>query len=189
MGSGDVSKVGETGDLVATVVLAFAADPFVRWLLPNPARFVATFFEITRLHGRRTAEHGGAWARGDRRGAAFWYPPGVHPDGEALGALFEQAGIADRMAGVFGEAAAYEPAEPHWYLRQIGVDPACQRSGCGGALLAAALVEIDERGEPAYLEATSEAGVALYQRHGSTVAGTVQVDDSPPLWPMTRAPR
>lgn len=183
-----VEKVDDASGLVATVVLAFAADPFVRWLYPDPSQFVASFTEITRLHAQRTAPAGGAFALPGARGAAFWYPPGVQPDGEALGRVLH-ADVPGRVAQIFAAVAALEPAGPHWYLRQIGVDPAHRGRGYGSALLAAGLAEIDARHEPAYLEATSEAGGTLYERHGFEVLGEVVVDGSAPLWPMKRASR
>jgi ribosomal protein S18 acetylase RimI-like enzyme len=184
----NASRVDAVDDLVAVIVLAFDADPFVRWLFPEPATYVATFTEITRLHGVSTAANGGAYATEDRRGAAFWYAPGVHPDGDALSAIFAGSGAAERAASVFGEVAAHEPNDPHWYLRQIGVDPAQQGSGYGDALLGAGLGLIDQQGETAYLEATSARSRALYERHGFTTLAEISVDGSPPLWPMCRAP-
>lgn len=174
---------------IAAVVLAFATDPFVRWILPEPGRFLTYCRRLTRLHGERTAANGGAWGLADGRGAAFWYTPGVHPDGAALEAVFVEAGILARVSGVWERVAAYEPSVPHWYLRQIGVDPVLQRGGYGSLLLEAALVEVDRRGDVAYLEATSPAGRTLYERHGFSVLGEVTVGGSPPLWPMARESR
>ena len=183
-----VTTVTETEVLVPVLTLSFSADPFVRWLLPDPAAFVRTFGQLSRLHGRRIAEHGGAYALEDFRGAALWYPPSVTPDTEALREIGQEAGITRKVAAVFGELAAYEPDEPHWYLRQIGVDPAWQGRGLGGTLLAAAFEVIDRAGEAAYLEATTPGSRDLYERHGFRTLAEVSVDGSPPLWPMLREP-
>src|SRR5688500_14538977 len=141
MGAADhsVAKVTETADLVAPIVLAFGADPFVRWMMPGASVFLDVFSEITRLPGERTAPAGCAWALADGRGAAFWYPPGVHPDGEALGAAFARADAGEKVAAVWEKVDAHEPSEPHWYLRQVGIDPILQGSGLGAALISAAL--------------------------------------------------
>ena len=184
-----VRTESSSDDLVATVVLSFSSDPFVRWLFPNPLQFLTSFTDVTRLHGERTSAHGGAYCRGDGRGAAFWYPPDAHPDGEALAAIFAAAGIADRVGAVWDAIGQHEPPEPHWYLRQIGVDPALHGRGAGGVLLQAALSEIDLLGQIAYLEATSVRGVAFYERHGFRARAEVSVDGSPPLWPMLRPPQ
>ncbi|HVE97736.1 MAG TPA: GNAT family N-acetyltransferase [Mycobacteriales bacterium] len=177
----------EDGD-IATVLLAFATDPFVRWLLPDAAQFLRWFGEITRLHAQRTSANGGAYRRVDGRGAAFWYRPGVRPDGEALGAAFSAAGIADRVTTVWTAFGELEPTQSHWYLRQIGVDPMLHGRGHGSALLSAALADIDRESEPAYLEATSPGGRTFYERHGFRVLDEVSVNGSPPLWPMLREP-
>lgn len=175
-------------DDIAAVVLAFAADPFVRWLLPDAAQFLRWFGEVTRLHAQRTSANEGAYRRADGRGAAFWYRPGLRPDGEALGATFSAAGIADRVTAAWAAFGEFEPTQPHWYLRQIGVDPMLQGRGHGSALLAAGLEEIDRGRELSYLEATSPGGRTFYERHGFRALGEVSVNDSPPLWPMLRTP-
>jgi len=182
-----IVRVRDTDEAAASIVLAFAADPFVRWLFPSPASFLRFFSRITGLHGQATAGGGGAWASDDGRGAAFWYPPGVSPAAEALGAILTEAGAVDQVTAVFAEVAAHTPRGACWYLRQIGVDPALQGQGHGGALMEAGLAEIDARGEAAYLEATSEAGRRFYERHDFALVGTAQANGSPPLWVMVRA--
>ncbi|MEX2457999.1 MAG: GNAT family N-acetyltransferase [Actinomycetota bacterium] len=184
-----MDRVDDAGPFVATVVLAFGTDPFVRWLLPDPDMYLDYFTRIVRLHGQLTAAYGGAFGRADRRGAALWYPPETHPDSQALAAILGEAGALERAAGVFGRAAVYEPTEPFWYLRQIGVDPSLQGRGAGGALMAAGLAEADAAGVPAYLEATSERGVQFYERHGFHALAEIRVDDSAPIWPMRRDAR
>jgi len=51
------------------------------------------------------------------------------------------------------------------------------------------LAVCDGQRVPAYLEATSEASVPLYQRHGFEVLGMIQSDGTPPIFPMLRRPR
>lgn len=184
-----IVRAHDCDGLVSPIVLAFAADPFLRWLLPSPTAFLRVFSQITRLHGQATAAAGGAWGREDRRGAAFWYPPGAGPPADALGAILSEAGLVDNVTAVFAQVAEHVPPEPCWYLRQIGVDPALQGQGHGAPLLAAGLAEIDVRGEVAYLEATSEASRRFYSRHDFEDVATAQADGSPPLWVMVRAPR
>jgi ribosomal protein S18 acetylase RimI-like enzyme len=83
----------------------------------------------------------------------------------------------------------YHPHEPHWYLPLIGVQPSKQGNGYGSALLRASLARSDADGAPAYLEATSERNVPLYQRHGFVRLGTIQAGSSPPLTAMLRESR
>ena len=42
---------------------------------------------------------------------------------------------------------------------------------------------------PAYLEASTERSRDLYARHGFELIATIQVADSPPLFPMVRKAR
>jgi ribosomal protein S18 acetylase RimI-like enzyme len=172
----------------ASIVLAFAADPFLRWLLQAPAVFLRLFPQVTRMHGQATAAAGTAWAREDGRGAAFWYPPGASPPAQAR-ALLAEVDVVERASAVFAEVAAHVPPQPCWYLRQIGIDPRLQGQGHGGALIEAGLEEVDARREVAYLEATSDASRRFYERHGFEVVGTAQALGSPPLWVMVRPAR
>jgi ribosomal protein S18 acetylase RimI-like enzyme len=81
------------------------------------------------------------------------------------------------------------PAEPHWYLPMIGVDPAHQRQGYGSALLEHTLLACDRDHKPAYLESSSPRSIPLYKQHGFELVGTIQVGSSPPLFPMLRRPQ
>ena len=72
-----------------------------------------------------------------------------------------------REAGaVMEQMGRYHPSEPHWYLPLIGIDPAQQGKGYGGALLQHALIACDRDGSLAYLESTNPRNIPLYERHG-----------------------
>ena len=45
---------------------------------------------------------------------------------------------------------------------------------------------IDEKKERAYLEASSERNMSLYERYGFECVGKIQINDSPPAFPMIR---
>ena len=59
------------------------------------------------------------------------------------------------MFAILEQMGAAHPAEPHWYLPLIGVDPQAQRQGLGSTLLAEMLPGFDRAQTTAYLEATS----------------------------------
>jgi ribosomal protein S18 acetylase RimI-like enzyme len=133
-----------------------------------------------------------AFVAGDFFGAALWLRPGAESDNDALGALMQEAipeSQQEARFGFFEQMATYHPHEPLWYLPMIGVDPAYQGSGLGSVLLAHALGEVDREHKSAYLEATSPRSRDLYARHGFEVTGTIQVADSPPMFPMLRKAR
>jgi len=189
-----VIETVETADqdrVAEVMVLAFARDPITRWTFPTPQQYVATFPDFVKTFGGRAFECGTAHAIEDFSGAALWLPPGTEPDEEALGRLLERTVDARKLRvvfDVFQEMSRFHPAEPHWYLPLIGVDPAKQGKGYGAALLGHALEQIDRAGALAYLDATTRASVPLYQRHGFELLGTIEVPPAPPLFPMLRRP-
>jgi ribosomal protein S18 acetylase RimI-like enzyme len=85
---------------------------------------------------------------------------------------------------------ANHPAEPHYYLNTLSVDPAAQRRGHGTALMAPLIERCDAERLPAYLEASSTRSRALYERHGFEVTEEVPLPKGgPPIWLMWREPR
>ncbi|GAA3359010.1 MULTISPECIES: GNAT family N-acetyltransferase [Saccharopolyspora] len=177
---------------VRTLVSAFVHDAVSCWLVPDPARrrpLYEAWFELTVAHAERTGAvvtTGSAvqvWFRGDGR-----EPPKTLDD-EGERRLHELLGpFADRFA-TFGELTGERhPLVAHWYLSLIGVPPHRQRAGAGTAALAASLRECDRAGLPTYLEASSTASRALYQRLGFADLGTpIELPGGPLLHPMWRA--
>jgi ribosomal protein S18 acetylase RimI-like enzyme len=177
---------------IATVMLAFSADPATRWTYPDPHRYLDHFPAIARAFGGRAVAHRTGHQVDDFAGAALWLPPGIQPDQEALAAVLRKSVAPERQAmvfAVFEQMGRYHPHEPHWYLPLIGVDPAHQRKGHGSALLEHALAQCDRDHVAAYLESSNRVNIPLYERHGFRVLGTVQVESSPPIFPMLRAAR
>jgi ribosomal protein S18 acetylase RimI-like enzyme len=177
---------------IATIALAFAADPMTRWTWPNPDQYLAAMPRMARAFGGRAFAHGSALATDSFTGVALWLPPGVEPDGEGLGAVMQSTVAPAQLedgAGLFEQMAAYHPHEPHWYLPLIGVDPAHFGEGHGDVLMAHALARCDRERVPAYLESSNPRNISFYRRHGFEPLGTIQVGSSPRLVPMLRKPR
>lgn len=176
----------------ATLTMAFANDPVLRWVFPDPHGFLTYFPKVVRGFGRPSLANGGAHYIEGFVGAALWLPPGVHADDEELGSALENAVPEERMEGIgamMEQMALGHPEEPHWYLFAIGVDPTKQRKGYGSTLLSYGLEACDRDKTIAYLESTNPSNTSLYQRHGFEVVGTIQVEDSPVLTRMLRQPR
>jgi ribosomal protein S18 acetylase RimI-like enzyme len=176
----------------ATLTMAFANDPVLRWIFPDPHGFLTYFPKVVRAFGGPSLANGGAHYLEDFAGAALWLPPGVHADEEELGAALDGAVPEDRMEGMgamMEQMAAGHPEEPHWYLFVIGVDPAKQRRGYGSILLQHGLEVCDRTRTIAYLESTNPDNTRLYQRHGFEAIGTIQAADSPVITRMLRRPR
>jgi ribosomal protein S18 acetylase RimI-like enzyme len=182
---------GDRPGAVATLTLAFASDPVIRWVLADGDAYLDTWPQFIDAFAGSAFDHGGAQAVEHWAGVALWLPPGVASDGQRMEALMSEAASADAaldLDGVFEQMDHVHPTFDHWYLPLAGVDPMAQGRGLGSALLAYALERIDRDGQPAYLEATSERNRALYERHGFERIGMIQHGGSPPMWPMLRRP-
>jgi GNAT superfamily N-acetyltransferase len=183
---------GERRRASSIQLLAFAADPVIRWLWPESDAFVRHFPELVEAFGGRAFDSRTAHVTEDFHGAALWLPPGVGPDDEALehvalGAISEPK--RSQLLSIFDEMSASTPQEPHWHLAFIGVDPYWHGQGIGSALLQHALSLIDEARRPAYLESSNPRNLSLYERHGFEVIREIRVRGAPPLFPMLRPSR
>jgi ribosomal protein S18 acetylase RimI-like enzyme len=186
------AKPDELETVIDIQVLAFSADPVMRWLYPEAEAYLRHFRGFAEAFGARAFDHSMAWIAGDFGGAQMWLPPGVESDGERLEAIVKESIDETRMDSTFAimeKMAQLHIEEDHWYLPMIGVDPARQGQGIGGALLRHALLKCDEAGLPAYLESSNPANVPLYERHGFRVVETIQVGSAPPIFPMMRKAR
>jgi GNAT superfamily N-acetyltransferase len=186
-----MAPVDET-PAISTLVLAFAADPAARWTWPDAQAYLANMPALIRAFGGEAFTHEGAHRADGYAGVALWLPPGIKPDEEAMGEIVERtapASVQQDAPGVFEQMAGYHPKSPHWYLPLIGVDPAQQGKGLGGALMRHALERCDRDHLPAYLESSNPKNITLYQRHGFEALGTIQSGSSPTIVPMLRRPR
>lgn len=182
----------EQDSAVRVIVEAFSADPAARWMYPDSQQYWQHFQSFVKAFAGAAFEHGSADLVDGYLAAALWLPPGIHPDEEAMGKLIRSTvpeGDQAKVFALFEQMDRYHPAEPHWYLPMIGVDPAHQGKGYGSALLQHALERCDREDKLAYLESTSASSARLYQKHGFELIGTIQVGSSPQLFPMVRKPR
>jgi ribosomal protein S18 acetylase RimI-like enzyme len=182
----------EAARATATLTLAFANDPMVRWSWPAPEVFLASFPLFVEALAGAAFTQGSAYQVDGMRGVALWMPPGVTPDDAALDLLFERTTTLAQQqygAAVFEQMAKHRPRERHWHLPLIGVDPLAQGKALGAALMAPALARCDADGVLAYLESSNPRNIPFYERLGFRRSGEIQVGDSPRLTPMTRSPR
>lgn len=178
--------------VVATVLMAFSADPVARWVYPDPGDYMHYFPKFIRAFAGRSFSSGTACVTNDLRGAALWVPPNVGPDEQTMLALIE-ASVSDEIKPDLYEVLAamedHHPREPHWYLPMIGVDGAKRGSGIGSELMAYAVERCDADGLPAYLESSNPRNISLYERFGFEVIGDIQFGSSPQMSPMLRIPQ
>lgn len=175
----------------SVLTLAFSTDPPVRWMYRDSCQYVTYFPKFVRALAGRALEHGTIDSLEGCPAVAFWLPAGVQPDEQALIAFAKQSvseALQEDMFALFEKMGSSHPAEPHWYLPLIGVDPAWHGAGYGSELLKRGLARCDSDRVPAYLEATTPRNRSLYERLGFEQIGTIQVGSSPPIFPMTRKP-
>lgn len=138
------------------------------------------------------AEDGGA-----PLGAALWLAPGRKAFDHTLLQQVLMAPLVFSIAGGEGlkrgrelgaRLADHHPQQPHAHLVFLGVASSAQGRGVGSAMLKTMLAPLDAQGVTAYLEASKERNVALYQRHGFEVTGEFELPGVR-FWTMTRRPR
>jgi ribosomal protein S18 acetylase RimI-like enzyme len=182
----------DEASVIDTLRLAFAADPAVRWVWPDPHEYLSHSSTFAKAFGGKAFEYKSAHYVGNYSGAALWLPPDVHPDVDQLISLLQSTGSDGAKKDgpeIFERMNGYHPNEPHWYLPLLGVDPLYHGKGLGSALLQHALAICDQDNKFAYLESSNPRNIPLYKRHGFELLGTIQVNTSPSIFPMLRKPR
>ena len=142
----------------------------------------------------RPAERGDVRKLADVLARAFYDDPRPSP---ALRQLRSLPGYARALGRRFGPAsdlvgalARVHPRSPHWYLYAIGVDPAHQGRGVGGALLRSRLARVDQEGAAAYLESSKLGNVPIYEHFGFQAAVVPPLPNGAPVMtPMSRPGR
>ena len=76
---------------IASLVAAFIADPFIRWMFPDSKQYFDYFPLVLEYFAGRAFEHSSAYRADDFKGAALWLPPGIGPDEEALGRVMQKS--------------------------------------------------------------------------------------------------
>ena len=186
------AQASEVDRTFSTLGAAFVSDPLVRWMFPEPHRYLTYFPQVLTHFAGGALKHASAYRTAGFEAAALWLPPGVHPDDEALGAVMQEGvegPLLEEVFAFFEQVSTSHPPEDHWYLPVIGVDPVRQGQGYGSALLTATLQVIDRDHAVAYLESSNPRNVPLYERFGFEVIRELQVGSSPPIWPMLRSAR
>lgn len=168
---------------------AFVEDPVERWLYPDEAAYRREFPRFVRALGGRALDAGTAWCSAGQDAVALWLPPGSAPDEELVVEVLVSGVAADKHAEMFDcltQMADAHPAEPHWYLPWLAVDPSKQGQGLGADLLRRTLAVVDADHQPAYLETPNPRTVPLYEAQGFRVVGRTSTPTCPPLTFMYR---
>ena len=184
------------------LVRAFWDYPETRHLLPNEdlrrrvlPRYLGTDArDSARLDGLEAVSRDGVAV-----GAAAWLPPGAYPVpwSRQLAQALHLVPIAPWALGAFREArhgqganrGHHRRAEPHYWLRALGVDPDCQGSGVGTQLVRSMLQRADAHNRGAFLFTATAANAKWYESFGFAVLATYRPTPTwPDVWAMWRDP-
>ena len=179
-------------EVISLLTLAFSDDPPTRWMFPEPSQYLRHFPTFVRLYAGAGFDSGSVLAVEGNEGYAMRLPPGVHSDEARIADLLRQSVGAMRLTEILdlvAQMTSFQPAEPHWFLPLIGVDPISRGRGRGSALLQHMLVQCDRDRQLAYLDSTNARNISLYERHGFERLGVIMAGSCPPVFPMLRKPR
>jgi GNAT superfamily N-acetyltransferase len=171
---------------------AFADDPAMRFIFPDPAvrarrmpRLFGLLFDSDARTGMRLVTAGG-------EAASFWRAPGaVHTTRtemlrQSLPMLATFGTALPRALALSDALGTHMPLGDFWYLHICGCDPAHQRRGLGAATVRAGLDRAARR-LPTYLETATEANLGFYAGLGFAVTAEWRVPrGGPRFWSMLR---
>ena len=175
---------------------AYANDPMMRWVFPEPATRTDCIAAWLGLFVERYAEIGLIKVVGDDppvavgvgRDTAF---PRSRPDTfpsptGILRALVGREHSRNVAAGM-ARLASLGPQQAALYLQFLAVDPQEQGAGYGRALMSELLELSNSTGKPIKLETTNPVNVDFYRKFGFTVVDDMQLGiDGPTGWSMWR---
>lgn len=121
------------------------------------------------------------------------------PPGNCVGVLFgpyakatlarpvAQVGEGAREQVFWASWALHDPAEPHWHIGPVGVEPGFQGLGIGTSIMRALCSVLDERSAVGWLETDKDVNVRFYAGLGFEVVDHETILDVP-TWYMRRDP-
>jgi ribosomal protein S18 acetylase RimI-like enzyme len=152
------------GQVVETVVAAFAADPAFRYFFPDPSAFDRDAGSFAGYLFDRRVDSGTVWVVDDGAAVAMWDAPGGVAVPELT--LDVPGDVMRRLDAYHRPVELALPAEPHWYLGILATHPDAAGRGWGRAAMRPGLAEAAAAGLPACLETTNPGNVELYRRAG-----------------------
>lgn len=180
-------------EAVATLACAFADDPALGWIIPDPsarARRLPRFFDWLFADHLR---HGMILTSPAREAVTLWRLPGKvhHHDPVTPAELWRLLAIFGphilRADTVGKHLARHIPAgENNLYLRYAAVHPNAQGKGWGGIAIRAGIAEANRLGVDVCLETAKASNVAIYQRLKFDVVDEWHVPGGPHFWTMVR---
>jgi GNAT superfamily N-acetyltransferase len=173
-----------------SILNSFAADPMMRWMVPDDAAYETTMSEIFEAFARPALHEQTGFVAHGGQAVAVWLPPNVEADNERMSEALRKVvspGLRNDVGAVFGEMGSHHSqAKPCWYLPLIGVEPRLAGHGLGTALMKHALAHCDAMGLQAYLDSSNPMNIPFYERLGFSVQSKIQSGTSPISYAMLR---
>ena len=164
-----------------TLAEAFASDPLLEILAPDPARRAKLgppMMGVLLAYGMR---YGRVWANDDASAVAIWLHPESGPMKmpRMLRAGMWRAPFILGLDGMGRMSKAMSATEgfhkqvegPHWYLMTVGTRTARQGQGLGSTLVEMGTSRADDAGVPCYLETGTDSNIAFYRKRGFEIIG------------------
>jgi ribosomal protein S18 acetylase RimI-like enzyme len=132
-----------------------------------------------------------AWKDGEPIAVAIVFDPGHHdPPVQAIihhldFTLFGPGAVVRGLQVLTAMRRAHLE-EPHVWLDALGVHPAHQRSGAGGALVEEVVARSERFGVPAFLHTTRPENPAYYRRFGFDVVSEGALPRGKRFWSLLR---
>jgi len=194
----ELASEADLAAMVATLSEAFADDPGLSWIWPDRDRRQERLPHFFHAIVQGTMDAGVALRSAGADAVSLWRKPGrIHPDDaetrrnrSSLARAFDAGG--ERSQLMSATLKAHQPSGfAWWYLQFIGVRPAAQGTGCGGAAVRAGLKLACASCEPVYVEVMNPTNLGYYQHVGfETVTEFDVPDGGPHVWGMIwRAPK
>jgi hypothetical protein len=129
----------EVDHAIATLVLAFGADPVARWMYEDPHQYLMHIPRLFRALGTSSFDAGAAQRTNNGLGVALWLPPGVHGDDGPLEAVIADSVVEKKqaeVATVFERTEHLSASRAPLVLSLIGVEALHRNKGCAAAACA-----------------------------------------------------
>ncbi len=184
-----LSRQKDLQQIIDSMLLAFSADPFFRWIYPDEEQYLTSFSGFVQLLINERLDIN---CTKDGEGAAFWLPPEQELDLDAFSAYMQKTVSPqdlDKVAAVFAEMMQAHPQVPHRFLALLGVTTSKQGKGYGSSLIEPTLAECDRTQQIIHLETCNPRSAAFYERHGFERQKEIQIADCPVIYPLVRYPK
>jgi hypothetical protein len=178
--------------MIASLCEAFAEDPGLSWIWPERADRLQRLPYFFKAIVKGTVSNGIAIHSARSDAVSLWRQPGkIDPTRfEILRGLPSMAKAfrsgRERAQLMSATLKANRPANiAWWYLQFIGVRPAAQGTGLGGAAIRAGLHLARKARMPVYVEVMNPANLGYYQHVGFKTIVEFDIPDAGPhVWAM-----